>query len=237
MFLVLEPTTIQMRSAFGSTDGRDGSSFSFSLEMSGQDQLELKTGEVFESPRLLKIRGNSSRAISATLGIIPTSADEDFRANEMRYFEKYESEDFSHPASIHFTVFIHDREMQQVVANIRAGMLPTAITVHLLHKLFDGESPISYGWAPDGSMKVWNNADKNNHAVAIRGIEFSFDIMKDRDNSDDDLSAANPSTKLSNSSDALLTRKIDSLTERVANLSRSLTFAAIAAVVVFYFSR
>jgi hypothetical protein len=177
MFLVLKPTKIRMRSAFGETDGRDGSSLAFNVEMSGQDQLELKTGEFFENSRFQKIRGNSNKAISATLGVIPTNSAEDFCANEMRYFEPFEGGDVSHPSSIHFTVFIYDREMQQIVANIRAGILPMSITIDLRHELFNESSPISYGWAPDGSMKVWKNTDKTNHAVAIKSIAFDFDVL------------------------------------------------------------
>jgi hypothetical protein len=92
----------------------------------------------------------------------------------MRYFEAVKRDDYGSPPSIHFEVSIPASDYSLLLNNVRGGLLPTSVTVGLLHHLHDKASPLAYDWAPDGSMMIWRNALQK-HVSILRVLSFTID--------------------------------------------------------------
>jgi hypothetical protein len=193
MWLRMIPTGLGMstRTTFGDQT-ETAHSLTFALHLAGQDSLKLATGEVFENPRYASIRGNQQKEIYAHLNVRPASDERDpSHTNDMRYFAGSKGDDYS-PPSIHFDVSTPASDYSLLLNNIRGGITPSLVTVGLRHNLRDKGSPVKYGYAPDGSMMIWDNAAQQNRRVDVESIEFHYRLIGDAD--DDDGEGTRPPT-------------------------------------------
>ncbi|MDD1519986.1 MULTISPECIES: hypothetical protein [Bradyrhizobium] len=191
MLLTLKASSVSMHSYADLPDekgiGRGRQVVSFQVQLDGHDHVNLETGEVFQKPS----RWNKEKLISAVLTVEIAKTDEYYAYNRMSYSEELVSDDpiACHPSEIYISVFVPSADLQELVANIRSGFLPSTITVELPFDL-SKSSPIQYGWEPDGSGKKWLNRDENNRHVKIQGVSFHYDLLQPvEDSSADDLPA------------------------------------------------
>ena len=54
----------------------------------------------------------------------------------------------------------------------------------LKHDLYDIGSPVGFDWAPDGSMMIWRNADREAQRVDIESVEFHYRVFGPQHNDD-----------------------------------------------------
>lgn len=186
MFINLKATSISMHSSADLPDKkgtpRGRQAFQFSVHLDDGDHIDLETGEVFGG----RFRKND---ISASLTVGQAKTDEYYNANRMSYSEAIVSDDpmVSKPSEIYFTVFVPPDDFQELVNNVRNGLLPSTIRVELHYEMFDESSPMKYGWEPDGSGMKWRNRDKNNRHIQIQGISFDYDVLKPVDDEPGDV--------------------------------------------------
>ena len=150
----------------------------FTLRLAGHDSLKLETGEVFENPAYASVSGNKQNEISAHLNVRPASDERDpSDTNQMTYFEGMTGDDYSSPPSIHFDVSTPASDYSLLLNNIHGGITPSSITVRLRYNFLDKGSPITFGPAPDGSMKIWHNAIQQNRSVNVESIELYYQLI------------------------------------------------------------
>jgi hypothetical protein len=155
----------------------------FDVYPSGREHLDLETGETFTHPTYRKLRGSqdkvSTQLISASLAVMKARNEQDFAANAMHYHEAFHSKhapEDSADSSISFSVFVSAAEFDELLTNLRYGLIPEVISVSPAWKLTD--KVLTYGWEPDGSGTKWANAEKANQRIAIEGIAFHYEVRK-----------------------------------------------------------
>jgi hypothetical protein len=159
---------------------RSGHSISIGLYPEDRTYLELKTGEVFCNPSYSKLRAKNGNTISATLSINEALADADYEYSKLRYFGETRSDDDFSPSSLHFQCFLPPKEFGDVLTNIRNGLLPSTVRIELEHEYLNKESPLTFGWEPDGSGLKWdnNNASARKNGINIEGITLQYELVK-----------------------------------------------------------
>ena len=159
------------------------------LPTNERNHLDLDTGEVFQDYGYARLRKKEEKLISATITIREIPDDSYYQHNAMHYVSEIEGDDFSHPSSIIFDVFIAPSAFRELIDNIRNGLLPETITVELLRdpSLFFSTSASSekkpileYGWEPDGSGLIWHNEERENQKILIESIKFDHPVVKPR---------------------------------------------------------
>jgi hypothetical protein len=208
----------------------------FTLHLAGQDSLKLETGEVFQNPAYASVRGNKRNEIAAHLNVRPASEGRDpSHTNEMRYFEAVTGDDYGSPPSIHFEVSTPSSDYSLLLNNVRGGITPSLVTVGLRHNLRGKGSPVTYDYAPDGSMMIWRNAMEQNRRVDIESIEFHYRLIGADDRHDED---AKPPTEASiDAASVAIVAKLAELEKAFVKGNGLIVTAIIIACAVLYFGR
>jgi hypothetical protein len=97
-----------------------------------RDHLDLETGEVFQDYVYAKLHKKEKNLIGASMMIRPISDDSNYRYNRMHYFGEQSGDDFNHPASIHFVMFVDPTAFRELADKIRSGLYPETITIDLV---------------------------------------------------------------------------------------------------------
>jgi hypothetical protein len=165
-------------------------SISFALlPTDDRDHLDLDTGEVFQDYNYAKLHKNEQKLIDASITIRPLPDDSYYQYNVMHYLGEQKGDDYYHPSSIHFRVFVAPPAFRELAEYIRRGLFPEAITIELVDdpsRFFTTNAnpqkkyPIEYGWEPDGSGMIWHNKEKENKTVAIESVRFEYAPVKPR---------------------------------------------------------
>jgi hypothetical protein len=140
-----------------------------------RDHLDLDTGEVFQDYIYASIHKNEKKLIYASMTIRACLDDSYYQYNAMRYFGGRTGDDFHHPPSIYFDVFIAPTGFRELADNIRGRLFPETITIELPF-----QAPIEFGWEPDGSGTIWHNREKENQRIAIESVRFDYAVVKPR---------------------------------------------------------
>lgn len=238
MWLRMVPTGLGMstRTTFGDQTGTAHTLY-FTLHLAGQDSLKLETGEVFQNPAYASVRGNKRNEIAAHLNVRPASDERDpSHTNNMKYFEAVTGDDYGSPPSIHFDVSTPAGDYSLLLNNIRGGITPSLVTVGLRHNLRDKGSPLTYDYAPDGSMMIWRNATEQNRRVDIESIEFHYRVLGADDPDDEDATPPTAKASIDAASGAIVAKLAD-LEKAFAKGNGLIVTAIIIACAVLYFAR
>ncbi|MCK1460651.1 hypothetical protein IVB34_20330 [Bradyrhizobium sp. 2] len=211
MFLKMIPTGLGMstRTTFGDQTETSHTLY-FTLQLAGQDSLELETGEVFQNPRYASVRRSKQNEISAHLNVRPASDERDpLHTNKMQYHAGVKGDDYASPPFIHFDVSVPASDYSLLLSNIQGGILPSKITVGLRHNLYDKGSPLAYDFAPDGSMMIWRNAPQEDRHVGIESAEFHYRVLGADHYDEDDAAPQTAKASIDAASAAIVAKLID----------------------------
>jgi hypothetical protein len=238
MWLRMIPTGLGMTTRTTLGDQTDTAhSLTFILHLAGQDSLKLETGEVFQNPAYATVRGNKRNEIAAHLSVRPASDERDpSHTNNMRCFEAVTGDDYGSPPSINFEVSTPASDYSLLLNNIRGGITPSLVTVGLRHNLRDKGSPLTYDFAPDGSMMIWRNAVEQNRRVDVESIEFHYQLLGAGYHDDED--AKPPTAKASiDAASVAIVAKLADLERAFVKGNGLIVTAIIIACAVLYFAR
>ncbi len=149
-------------------------SITLTVDMEGREQLTVNEDYLLASPHIFKIYGKDKKEVEAKLAIRRKS---DFTAKATKkggigkvYFVKeYENEiDLLYfSASVWFEVHIEDKQYENIYNNIINKNYISEIWL-----MVEGED-LTYGFAPDGSEKIWNRKNENK-TLTISNFNISF---------------------------------------------------------------
>ena len=148
------------------------------------DRLELETGEVFGR----SYRDSEKIRIPMSMGVYPRSdeSSDERQISKIWYWESrqatYEFGD-SAPA-LNVTQYLKPQDFEDLLSNLKNGLIPSTITIYIGFKPFEEQGPISYGNAPDGSELIWKNKDKENQSVELENIEFAYQLLSPQKDED-----------------------------------------------------
>ena len=153
-----------------------------------RDHLDLETGEIFQSPRYLKVRGQQDKGIAGQLIIYEgkDSGEDSLKAgnwNEITYLGGHESKDdpdSSFDSLIYFRYTLPQNEFVVLHNHVSAGHLPKRVLIEC------EENAFNFGWEPDGSGQNWNNLTKKK--VRISEIRFDFSYSESDETTEESLS-------------------------------------------------
>jgi hypothetical protein len=188
-FMTMDVTSVSMtlEPQFSEANGRRGHSMYMGVHPQDHAYLELKTGQIFCNPRYANLRGRKGKheMISASLSIRPALSDEDYRRNTMRYFPEAGSDFEYQPSTIYFQCYLPPDDFQNILTNLRSGLVPSAVTVDL-NDIYDQGSILQFGREPDGSGMKWNNdkAASGQREVKIEGLTINYDLFESHGDDD-----------------------------------------------------
>lgn len=141
------------------------------------DRLQFTTGEVFS--------GASESTISGTISFSETDEPINKYPPTIVYVPTFESKsDTARPASFGISYYVSREIMQELVANLRAGLQLAKITAHFPFTLSGENEPFSYRGF--GDTVIWNTAVKEHHRVKLEQIDIRYlNSILEVDNSDD----------------------------------------------------
>jgi hypothetical protein len=183
------PTGLRMsdRTTFGDGGTETAHSLDFTLHLAGHDSLRLETGEVFENPAYAAVHGNKKNEILARMNVRPMpNADDELYGSRMTYHEGSSGNDYAFPPCIYFYVSTPSSDYSLLLNNIRAGITPSSVMVELQADALDKAGPLTYDWAPDGSMMIWRNTSQQNRVVMVKSIEFHYRLLGEADHDEED---------------------------------------------------
>lgn len=237
MWLRMIPIGLGMstRTTFGDDGTETAHSLDFTLHLAGHDRLTLETGEVFQNPAYASVRGNEKNTISARLNVRPMPEAGDQYGSRMTYHEAASGEDYSFPPCINFYVSTSASDYSLLLNNIRGGITPSSVTVELRTDVLDKAAPLTYDWAPDGSMMIWRNALKQNRVVPVKSIEFRYQLLGEADHDDEDKPPT--ATAPIDAASVAILGKLTNWENAFVKGSSWIVTAIILAFAVFYFAR
>jgi hypothetical protein len=152
---------------------------SFNVCPEDRNHLDLKTGEIFQSPPYARIYENQHKLIGGTLTIAPftdglPSENNTHEKSELHYFPGRVSKsgiDDDRASELMFMYYLPAQEFQLLLSSILSGCSPKSATL-----TFESDT-FKFGWEPDGSGQQWDN--EANRKVSIVGIEFKFQHVVD----------------------------------------------------------
>ena len=158
---------------------RSGNTVTLSVFPKGRDYLELITGEILCNPENVQFRDKKNKIDAAMLSINRAFGEEAYRYSALRYIP--EVRDFA-AASLYFHVFIPPAEFDDLMMNVRSGLIPASVDVELERDLMDQKPALDPGWEPDGSHLVWNNdTEQAKKGLPITSIKLGYLLSKNSD--------------------------------------------------------
>jgi hypothetical protein len=144
------------------------------LDMDGREQLTVNNEYFLASTHIFKIFGKEKIELEAKLSIKRKSEIKKNGIGYMYFFKEYNDDvglTFI-PASIHFEVFLEDAQYEKIYNSIMNKN-------YINYLMLDVEGKdLTYGYAPDGSEKIWN-ATKENSKLTINEFNISFSSSED----------------------------------------------------------
>ena len=211
----------------------------------GLHHLDLDTGEIFQYYYFQAARHNE-KAIGAGITVRAAPDEAHCQRSVMRYVEGYKDEELGDtPSSIHFDALISPMLFKELVENIRRSLFPSKITIELFHELFNKDSPIGYGWEPDGSGKIWHNSEPKNQVIPIVKLRFEYAVTKPHDEEHDEERVDQPLPPQSAPLADVITERFDFLQGKITDAlvylrwtaTTVFVIAAMIAIVIFRQSR
>jgi hypothetical protein len=144
------------------------------LDMDGREQLTVNNEYFLASTHIFKIFGTDKIELEAKLSIKRKSENTKNGIGYMYFFKEYNDDvglTFI-PASIHFEVFLEDAQYEKIYNSIMNKN-------YINYLMLDVEGKdLTYGYAPDGSEKIWNTT-KENAKLVINDFNISFSSSED----------------------------------------------------------
>jgi hypothetical protein len=159
------------------------------LPTNERDHLDLDTGEVFQDYSYARIHKKEQKLIRARITIRTVADEVPDQKNAMCYTGEFGGDDFHHPATIFFDVFLAPMVFRELADNTKNGLLPETITFELMNDpsfIFkssenpDNKRAFEYGWEPDGSGVIWHNKENENRRIPIDSVRFDYAVAKPR---------------------------------------------------------
>jgi hypothetical protein len=179
--LRLSVSSIDMTTAWALSrdDGRPHSRDTLRLGVhpDDRDYLQLKTGEIFCSPSNSDFSGADRGRIAAWLVIEQADFDHDSADNKLRYLSETGRDRVPQQSAIEFHWCLPTAEFQQLLSNIRSGLIPTKASIALQHEIVDGGTSLRFNLEADGSGIKWDN---DNAAARKLGINIEHVTLQFR---------------------------------------------------------
>jgi len=210
----------------------DRRAINFDVHPSDDQEIRLASGEVFCHPKLHGLsRSKSLRKATGHLQIVEAvSAEPEWGL--VTAMEASKDED----ALISIHAFYTPLQFDALLANLRAGMLPEALTVATAEN-----SKLNFGGDPDGNVLEWDNREKP-AAIPITSIDILYrlgDPLSDPE--------ANPGKSLRESSDInfedrrevarAMVERLDLLESSVRNTRHAVLLVLVVLIIVLLFKR
>lgn len=135
--------------------------------MDGREQLTINNEYFLASPHIFKIHGNDKRELEARLTIKRKSEVIKNGIGFMYFFKEYESGSTYISASIHFEVYLEEKNYESIYNSII-----NQNSINELMLVVDGKD-LTYGYVPYGSEKIWNTTNEN-PKLLINDFNISF---------------------------------------------------------------
>ncbi len=168
--LVAKKTNLNINQS--ATKASDG--ITLLLDMDGREQLTVNNEYFLASTHIFKIFGTDKIELEAKLSIKRKSEITKNGIGYMYFFKEYNDDvglTFI-PASIHFEVFLEDAQYEKIYNSIMNKN-------YINYLMLDVEGKdLTYGYAPDGSEKIWNTT-KENAKLVINDFNISFSSSED----------------------------------------------------------
>jgi hypothetical protein len=113
-------------------------------------------------------------------------SDHDSADNKLRYLSETGRDRASHPSAIEFHWCLPSVEFQDLLSNVRSGLIPTKASIALQHEIVDGGTSLRFNLEADGSGIKWDNdnAAARKLGINIEHVTLQFRLLNDVGGSD-----------------------------------------------------
>ena len=160
---------------------------SFDVFPNDRDYIELETGEVFCNPQW-KFKHKDKDFIDCQVSLYVSSEQRD---PQMFYWAGGGSidDDTHHDSRLSIVIPLLPSELDFILKNIQSGIFPETMSTEWETNFFtiNGKEPnniIKFGWEPDGSHQIWNNAKKEDQKIKLSWVGFSYSPLPAKRNAE-----------------------------------------------------
>jgi hypothetical protein len=176
--LRLSVSSIDLTTAWAMSreDGQPRSRHTLRLDVypEERDYLQLKTGETFCNPSNANFVDRSR--IAASLVIEQADFDHDSADNKLRYLSEPARDGNSPRSAIEFHWCLPTAQFQELLGNIRSGLIPTKASIALQREVIEGGTSLRFNLEADGCGIKWDNdnAAARKLGISIEQVTLQF---------------------------------------------------------------
>lgn len=160
-----------------------------------RDYLRLKTGEIFCHPSNADFPSADPSRIAASLVIEQAGLDHDGADNKLRYLSETARDGNSHRSAIEFRWCLPTADFQELLINIRSGLVPTKAGIALQQEIVEGGTSLRFNLEADGSGIKWDNDNAAARKLGLNIEQVSLQF-RPRDGLGDSAKAIGLSTEI-----------------------------------------